>query len=482
MMHKEFDWFVKAGRVVGIALGVCIVLRLVLGMIYKTEMMPQSFPEPEITRTQFSEKNGFFKLLHISALLSEPLDKARLAEKYRKLSLSIQTNHSQRDLAEQNERIQWQSAAEVETLSKKLIFMENTDDPQIWISTLDLLKPEILSWETSNQVIIDRYQSFTQSEVIEDILGPKINIRLSVLDIARLGRKYASLQIIKALEYEWEGAVNRLSDQLQAMKKLAATAQSTLSQLIAWSGIKYSLSSLFIVASQADCPREISRLILKKIQPPLDFHPLLCGKNIFNEYQQSLAWILENKECFSDYLPILGKGAGLLLDKNDTKQLLYDNYKKIVDFKGDIPFTQISPCLGLELLAKKDFSWRYFFNLLFNNEAGKIMVDSCVPYYCAYNNHLVKKIYYLVLLQRMLRSQCHKNLNEPFSAEDNGQPADGQGNIDPFTGQEFKFDDQKNIFYSSFLREEAKRDAERLKEKQHPLKSEGSHKTRRRRQ
>jgi len=453
-----------------------------MGVIYKKEMEPDTFTMKDLPSLNLSSKNGFFKLWSLNEPMHVDVSDPEVIAKYQKLLDPSQTNEESLKHWVKNKYRKRKWSHHFDEIDKTLSLIVKSDHQDECIKLLEKKKDQILSFVNSHRIWIQRYESFIRSPVIEDMTNPKIEVYPNLLMLIKMSQVYSAFQLLNAFNGEWERSVYGLIDQFQAARKLSSNGRELIIDLITQKVIHYSLKSLWVIANLPECPKKIYKIILGKLSCPIEYKEMIPNTAIIGNYISTMKDI--KNEIYSGLLeqsPIMKLIANIFIDFRESKQFIFNQYKKNINFKGDIPYHMVESQFRYRSIFEEDNSLHYSFILLFNNGAGKKIFINYNPsfmYTIKYSYQIMVYQDRLILLSELrLKHNLEQKIENPIDI------LTYKRKMDPFSGKPYKWDKKKQIFYSQYLREEQeKKIAERLKEEEENKREKTSPKRRRRRQ
>lgn len=451
-----------------------------MGVIYRKDLEPDTFTMEDLPPLNLSSKNGFFKLWSLNEPMDVDVRDPEVIAKYQKLLDPSRTNEESLKHWVKNKYRKRKWRHHFDEIDKALSFIVKSDYQDECIKHLEKKKDQILSFVNSHNIWIQRYESFIRSPVIEDMTNPKIEVYPNLLMIIKMSQVYSAFQLLNAFNGEWERSVYGLIDQFQAARKLSSNGRESIIQMITRKVIHYSLKSLWVIANHPECPQKIYKIILEKVSSPIEYKELMPNTALIGDYISTMKDI--KNEIYSDLeqSPIMKLIVNIFIDFKGSNQLIFNQHKKIINFKGDIPYYKAEPQFRYRPIFEKDYSLRCFFILIFNNGAGKHFLDLSSSNFIHTLRSLYRtKVYQdrLILLSELrLKYNMEQKIDNPIDI------LTYKRKRDPFSGKPYKWDKKKQIFYSQYLREEEeKKVIERLKEEEENKREKTSPKRRRRR-
>ena len=469
--------FIKALLVCLICL---LVLRLVLGIVYKKDIEAQKFIMKDLPPLNLSKENGFFKLLSLNEPLEVDCNDPKVIAGYQKLfdpsktSLSLLNEWYKQVYSKRK----WpEPLKEIKNIVPPFETHPNLKE---WVDFLKAKKDRLNYLAIANQIMIQRYESIIRSPDVTDLTNPQLDGYVNMYLVIKMSQFYSTWQILRAFDGKWENAVYNLVNQFQCLRKLSSTSRQIMTVLMSSVILDNSLRSLWIITIHPDCPQETLQVVLNKLSSPVKYKELIPDSTFKGEY---LSVIMNyKKEIRADLdSSLFGKFLhNIFVDFNEIYQLFYNSTNSLIQFQGDRPYPQVTTLNESQLYYETNYSLGGYIKEIFDNGIGKKMLGVIVP---STTLGLIRRIYRTQVLQDtlLLTTEYRTLRRKGIFKKGSTVRLTYQREKDPFTGDTYSWDPEKETFYSQFLREEKRKEEIRRLEAE-KAKKEGKGRRRRRRQ
>jgi hypothetical protein len=298
-----------------------------------------------------------------------------------------------------------------------------------WTRRILKNKESVLELISMYRVFLERYQKLVDSDMFKDFTFISYDTTfphlLAWLDVAKL---YNTVQMLDALEGNWESSVSHILDHVELGKKMIKTGRSLIFNLVAKAVMKEALNSLAALMNEPEFPKSLYKTIADRL-PPI------------------------GRDEFGTRIPLLLEGfffchqveeGGLLLQKNRTQQYFCDFLSKLVNSEKIPPYKWGST--PLEMKVKNGMFW------WLQNPRGKSIFEDFLKRKGMKNLFTtVFKAYSLKAVYDMTRisAELHRAYQPGKPVEEILQGLDTYRSwVDPCTGKPYKWNSQKQFLYS----------------------------------
>jgi len=398
----------------------------------------ENFVNGLVTTPSFEKNNGFYRLWSLSEPVGTGIDAENLILKYRRMHDPKFDNDKYikkwiGDNKTWGFRKDYIGPFKKYSEKRKEILAEyGAFDSFSGVGTRDwtkeiLSKKEILlELKMLSKVFLDRYQELLDYEFFEDFTLIRYDTTIpNLLAWFHTGKLYNTVNMLKALEGDWDEGVTALLKHIKFSKKAVKTARTLILNLVAKAIMRESLHGLAALMNEPEFPKALYKKVIREL-PPLGY------------------------EEFGSRLPLLIEGwsvcqvkkRGLLLQKNRTQQYFYDQFSKIIFCEMTPPYLwKENP--GDKIEVKKGWFW------WLQNPGGKNLFEKSTPQ--KNMPTVIFKSYSLKAAYDMTRisAELHLNYVPGKSAQEilNGLNV-YQNWIDSCSGVPYKWNQQKQVLYS----------------------------------
>lgn len=298
-------------------------------------------------------------------------------------------------------------------------------------------KSSLLEMKSEFQLILDRYQKLIDTELFEDFTlvtrgslvlynSPVPNL-LAWLHAAKL---YVAVNMLEAMEGNWEQGVSNLLAHIAFNKKAVKTSRTLIVNLIGKACLRMSLQALDSLMNRKECPREVFQQVIDGL-PPIE-------QEEFGTSKQLLA------EGFSVSQSPLKEG-GLFFQPNRTMQYYYDFFARL--YLADItpPYQWKAHPMEIEPVVKGWFWW-------LQNPSGKLKFQAFLDnkvgdnfFVASFKGYAVKTFYDMT----RIAAELHLNYTPGTPVKEilNGL-AIYRELPDPCSGNPYIWNEEKQVLYS----------------------------------
>lgn len=395
---------------------------------------PRAFSEKDLPPANFDKSNGFYRLWALCEPPEVDIDSDAVIDKYRKLFYPEfnEKYHSEfyykayKDMFSNKDRETIKNIFEKADL-KWPLYRGN------WSDKILAARDDIGELKTAVKPLLDNYQKFINSDVIEDFTAIRGDSLLpNLLAWMKVGRVYNVVNIWEALQGNWQtGAANILAH-VDAVKKTIKGSRSLIINIIAKRMLRESTYMLSDLMNREDCPGEIFEKVFNGL-PPIEYE----------EYGTRNDFICENLMCdhYIDHFPEASEYSfvfGLFLQENRTKKYLSNYFIDMIEHEKTQPYRWQSPPSSRPDYKKGCCWW-------LQNGTGKVIASELVPNLLSAINkaYLVKSIYDMV----RITAELHLKYDPQKSVAENLKELESYKTPDPYSGKPYTWNQKKQVFY-----------------------------------
>jgi hypothetical protein len=306
-----------------------------------------------------------------------------------------------------------------------------------WCQNLREGKESVLQLKSVYRLLLDRYQKLLDCEHFEDftlvVKDGKIIYRSplpNLLAWLHVGKLYLAVNMLDALEGNWEQGTANLLAQIESGKKSIKTSRTLIVNLIGKAVVRMTLHGLISLMNQKECPPGVYQQILDGL-PPIQYE----------EFGHKVPLLAESFSVSQRPK----KEGGLFYQVNRTQQYYYDLLAKLYLADKLPPYQWKS-----HPLENNDVKTGWFWWL--QNPAGKSEFQAFVDAKTAKNflvasfkGYAVKAFYDMVKIS----AELHLNYThgKPVREILNGLKT-YQTLLDPGSGKPYIWNEQRQLLYS----------------------------------
>ncbi|MCP4219868.1 MAG: hypothetical protein GY765_34870, partial [bacterium] len=318
-------------------------------------------------------------------------------------------------------------------------------------------KEKLQSPGSDLELFYSRYQTLVDAPVFESFATTEGNLPIpNLLSCLNAARLYTAVNVLTALEGDWETGVRNLLKQVDFGKRGTKGSRVLITNLILKANTHIALDGLMSLMNRKECPTNIFRMILNGM-PDISYEEygarngIICEALTFDSF-------LENRDEFDVGFQPLGfwnvVAVKYLLQKENTINLANEVFAQWLNRDKTPPYKWESALSEPKTHADGPGWW-------FSNAGGKIMLDN----YLMSRDGVLYKTYQRKSIYDMVRISAELHLNY---TPDKSIPEILEGLttykslMDPCSGKPYKWNDEKQLLYGIGVdREDNKGDTKR---------------------
>lgn len=299
--------------------------------------------------------------------------------------------------------------------------------------------------QQKSTVLLNRYQKLIQTPIFQDFTPPHIAAPLpNLLAWLKTLQFYLSIQVIDAVQGNWEQGAIAILDNLDFCKRASNGSRFIIVQLIAKAGYRYSLNALLMIMNHPDCPPAVYELVLSRL-PQLKKEDFSSRNAFIMEYlsfasvldSPDIAESIEENSIIFSLLP-----TSIFLQKNRTRNYFFNAYSTMVTLDSQPPYQwQDDPLKNQEkdVPIHKPFWW-------LQNPIGKVIYSVAIPN----TVNIIYKFWQLRVNYDLTRivAEFHLKHTPGSNIMDTLNQLETFKTIDPFSGHSYLWNNQKEVLYS----------------------------------
>ena len=320
----------------------------------------------------------------------------------------------------------------------KLLWPKAYDDKE-WVRSMLSQKKTVRKFRKEFKVYLERYRRLIDTEVFEDFTLLRWDSPIpNLLAWLRIAKLYIGINVLDAVEGNWQQGVSNILDQLDFGKRAVKGSHVMITDLVAKAVTQVSIKAIVDLMNQKECPREVFQQVLDRT-PPLEY----------DEYGSRTSFIGEGLAVPS-YFEFVAKTKGFLarflywifFHKNRIKKVHYANASNLLKYEKTPPYKWEKDLEEAPALCTGWFWW-------LQNPLGKSWYDKDKVFG---NLHkVIYKSYRLKAFYEMLRISAELHLNytpdKPVRAILDGLES-YRTLQDSCSGKPYVWNDEKQILYS----------------------------------
>ncbi len=292
-------------------------------------------------------------------------------------------------------------------------------------------KKYVLEMQKLFEPLMTRYEGVINADYFEDytlivLEKDKVNFAAPIPNLLAwlyIAKQYNCVNVLDALEGDWEKAASRLIDHLEFSMKAIKGSRTLITNLIGKAVAKFSLAGLASIMNQPECPETIFNLVLNRLD---DIS--------YEEYGSEKPLLAEG------FSTSQVKKSIPFWQKNRTKKYYFDFISRLLKSERTPPYKWgIAPNKIKDV--KKGFFWWV------QNPLGK-------DFFTDFNANfptIILKSWHLKTMYDMVRisAELHLKYDPDRSVQENLNSLDlYKSLIDPCSGKPYKWHEKKQMLYS----------------------------------
>lgn len=437
---------------------IIVLALLVLFVVFNqfdTKLRPDLFTKKDIPPASLDKTNGFYYVFALGEPPGVDISSDAIIEKYRKFhdpAVDYQAYIKAFDWKAyrhmyKNNYLEKYKKTGIKRSGKQGIFMKDITHSD-WCEEVLSIRSGLLPLDPDLQVLYNRFKMMMDSPVFEDFIcldadAPLPNL-LAWLHAAKL---YTAVNILKALEGDWETGVSNLLDEVDFGKRAVKSSRFLIVNLISKAIMHLPLQAVGSLMNRRDCPTAVYEMVLKRT-PALTYEEYGTHNSFICEVVAFTFHYIEN--TYYEGKPTLWErlAVGVLLQENRIKNYADEYYKQFMGMEATLPYQWKSDEIELAPLKSGAFWW-------LQNAGGKVLLSHYNKYYTRedkkgglyavmYKAYMKKAFYDMVRISAELHIK--HDPNRPVQEILNG--LESYKVLDPCSGKPYQWNDEKQILYS----------------------------------
>lgn len=440
-----------------------IILRILLVLVallviwivvnqFDAKLNPDLFTRKDIPAASFDKSNGFYIVWALPEPPDADITSDKVLEKYRKLFDPQFDNEKYMETYDLMTSKKLYKQYYLDTYKKLGLDFRADSTKSDWSKTV-LSKKSLLSpLHPDLQVMYDRFRMMIDSKVFEDFISVDADAPLpNLLAWLHAGKLYIAVNMLTALEGEWEKGVSNLLDMVDFGKRAVKGSRFLIVNLISKAILHMPLEAIADLMNQKDCPTSVYEMVLNRT-PPLKYeeygtrNSLICEVVGFTfDYIDYPYTQIKAFRPFKFWERIF---LFFSLQKNRTKNYANEFYKQFIEMEQTLPYQWKSDTIDMEPLKVGPFWWLW-------NAGGKILLTSYGGY--TGNNKKGEGLYATIFKSYrkkatydMVRisAELHLNYDPDKPVQEILRSLESYKVLDPCSGKPYKWNDEKQLLYS----------------------------------
>lgn len=411
---------------------------------FDAKPIPMEFTdEGQLPEGVYEYNNGFYRLWTLTEPHGTDIQSEKVLLKYRRLFDPGFDND--RYIKEFDPKIykamngkfqkRWKQALKQKGEWAKPLF----DPAQDWVDLVLGDKEDIRALQRDFSHLLDRYRQLLDCNMYRDFTLPRWDSPIpNLLAWLRLSKLYTAINMLDAMEGNWEKGAANLLDQIDSGKKINGGSRTLIANLVAKAIGRLSIEALASLMNQAECPTEVFTMILERT-PPLRFEEYGSPPMIFEyRFRPEYNWNRFRGDSKLNFFEALW--YTLFTQPNRTRNYRDRQLLRIIKAERIPPYQWKHNPNDIPSTRKGWFWW-------LQNPGGKIILDQFARNMTAVvlKSNKLRTTYEMLRITAELR--LHYTPDKPVQEILNGLPA-YQSLPDPCSGKPYIWNDKKQILYS----------------------------------
>lgn len=438
-----------------------IILRILLILVallviwivanqFDAKLNPDLFTRKDIPEASFDKSNGFYILWALSEPPDADIMSDNILEKYRKLfdpQFDNEKNIEAFDFKKYKERHGYYRRTYD---GLKLDFRPDTTKSD-WSKTVLSKKSRLSPLHPDLQVMYDRFRMMIDSKVFEDFISVNADAPLpNLLAWLHAGKLYIAMNMLAALEGEWEKGVSNLLDMVDFGKRAVKGSRFLIVNLVSKALLYMPLEAITDLMNQKDCPTTVYEMVLNRM-PPIKYEEYGSRKSLICEVVGFTFDFIDRPYKndpfrpfnFWERIPLF-----FFLQENRTKNYANELIKQFIEMEQTLPYQWKSDKIQLAPFKSGPFWWLC-------NAGGKVLLKSYNDYAAGpkqsaglyamiFKSYNRKTTYDMVKIS----AELHLNYDPDKPVQEILNSLESYKVLDPCSGKPYKWNDEKQLLYS----------------------------------
>jgi len=437
-------------RILLILVGLLVVWILINR--FDAKLDPDVYGLEDIPAATFDHSNGFYNLWTLAEPPEVDVTSKKAREKYQKL---FDPQFDNEKYLKEYDYIKYKDMYKpYEKKYRQLgLHLDHHRDflSKNWCQEIISVKKDLSSLDPDLEILLRRFRMMMDSNVFEDFISIEVDAPLpNLLAWLHMVKLYTAVNMLTALEGDWDKGVSNLLDLLDFGKRAVKGSRFLIVNLIAKANILISLQAIADLMNQKDCPVSVYEMVLNRT-PPLEYCEYGTEKTLICEVVSFTHDAINNPFAAAPYRPFsFWERAIVLLFLQKNRSINYADkfYKQFIEKEKIPPYQWESNYVKIDPLIEGPFWWVW-------NAGGKFLLKA-YNYYTG--NHkkggglyaVIFKSYSKKTLYDMVRisAELHLNYTPDKPVQQILNSLESYKTTDPCSGKPYKWNDEKQVLYS----------------------------------
>jgi len=417
---------------------------------FDAKLNPDLFTRENIPEASFDKSNGFYIVWALPEPPDADITSDKVLEKYRKLFDPQFDNEKYMETYDvMTSKNMYKQYYRDTYKGLKLDFRpDNTKSD--WSKTVLSKKSHLSPLHPDLQVMYDRFRMMIDSKVFEDFISVHADAPLpNLLAWLHAGKLYIAVNMLTALEGEWEKGISNLLDMVDFGKRAVKGSRFLIVNLVSKAILYMPLEAIANLMNQKDCPTGVYEMVLNRM-PPIKYEEYGSGKSLMCEVVGFTFDFIDRPYKNDPFRPFNfweRIHLFLFLQENRTKNYANELIKQFIEMEQTLPYQWKSDKVQLEPLKSGPFWWLW-------NAGGKVLLKSYNDYAAGpkqasglyaviFKSYNRKTSYDLVKIS----AELHLNYDPDKPVQEILNSLESYKVLDPCSGKPYKWNDEKQLLY-----------------------------------
>ncbi|MCX6558732.1 MAG: hypothetical protein NTW95_15090, partial [Candidatus Aminicenantes bacterium] len=279
------------------------------------------------------------------------------------------------------------------------------------------------------QVLCQRLRMMIDSKVFEDFISVDSDAPLpNLLAWLHAAKVYTAVNMLTALEGDWEASVSNLLDMVDFGKRAVKGSRFLIVNLIGKAIMALPLQAVAALMNRKECPAAVYEMVLKRM-PTLEYEEFGTRQSLICEVLAFNYDFIENPWHENPYRPYgfwERMFLKLFLVKNQTRNYADEIIKQFIEMEQTPPWQWKNDTIAAGPIKTGPFWWLW-------NAGGKLLLESYNDYAMGYKKG--EGIYAVIF-------KTEKSVPEILDGLDSYKV------LDPCSGKPYVWNGEKQVLYS----------------------------------
>lgn len=418
---------------------------------FDARLNPDLFTREDIPAASFDKSNGFYFVWALPEPPDADITSDKVLEKYRKLFDPQFDNEKYMETYDFKTSKKMYKQYYVDTYKGLKLDFRADPTKSDWSKTVLSKKSRLSPLHPDLQVMYDRFRMMIDNKVFDDFISVNADAPLpNLLAWLHAGKLYIAVNMLTALEGEWEKGVSNLLDMVDFGKRAVKGSRFLIVNLISKALLHMPLEAIADLMNQKECPSSVYEMVLNRT-PPLKYEEYGTRKSLICEVVGFTFDFIDRPYKTDPFRPFnFWERIPLFffLQKNRTKNYANELIKQFIEMEQTLPYQWKSDEIQLAPLKSGPFWWLC-------NAGGKVLLTAYNEYALGpkqasglyaviFKSYRKKATYDMVRIS----AELHLNYDPDKPVQEILNNLESYKVLDPCSGKSYKWNDEKQLLYS----------------------------------